>query len=280
MLQDSAKTMEPMTLGSAPSSPSSPTTNPNFLPPFLMGETQPSTATPSISPGRNKIAAEGRTPRQGLFNQSVLEMNYTNSPYSPHVPEKQGPPKQGLFDTVESKKLGSPLISKTLPNTSFNDSFSRINSSVNFTTSINDSLRSPINDSDETLWVTIFGFPPSALSVVLAYFSNCGTIIDKKSPTQGNWVHLKFSSFSEVTKALAFNGKQISNGIMIGVVPYSNKEGKENLNTSVYSVTPKARSLRHSTFSVTSPTAMNTSQNVPQKSTGLMTKAMEYVFGW
>lgn len=288
--------MEPMNLGSPPSSPSSPMANPNFLPPFLIGEPQPSTPAPSsISPGRNKSmgsakvgfsTTEPRSLRQKLFNQSVSEMSYSSSPHPGHNTEKHGPPKLGLFDTIESKKMGSPLLSSTvqnLGNASFNDSFSRVNESFNQSHTFNESFRSTATakgDGDETLWVTVFGFPPSSLSIILSHFANCGTIVDKKCPTQGNWVHLKFMSFSEVNKALSFNGKLITNGIMVGVLPFSNREGKENLNASVYSTTPRARSLRQSFVTLPSANTVTSPQNVPQKSTGLVTKAMEYVFGW
>lgn len=286
------KRMEPMTLGSAPSSPSSPGANPNFLPAYLMGESQPSTPVPSVSPGRNKSSGslkiglnstEPRNLRQKLFNQS--DASY-QSPYTNNV-EKRGPPRQGLFDTIESKKLGSPLLHSTgqnFANTSYNDSISKINDSFNYSQTVNDSFRS-ISDvkgnGNETLWVTVFGFPPSTLSLVLAHFSNCGTIVDKKCPTQGNWVHLKFSSFNEVSRALAFNGKLVTNGIMVGVVPYNNKQtNKENLENSIYSPIPRARSLRRSIVTLPNPNQITSPQNVPQKSTGLVTKAMEYVFGW
>lgn len=256
-----------------------------------MGESQPSTPAPNVSPGRNRSStslkmglnsAEPKNLRQKLFNQSDLSYQ---SPYT-NRSEKQGPPRQGLFDTIESKKLGSPLLHSTGQNfgNSFNDSVSRINDSLNYSQTINDSFRSTANsrsDGNETLWVTVFGFPPSALTLVLAHFSNCGTIVEKKCPTQGNWVHLKFNSFNEVSRALAFNGKLVTNGVMVGVVPYSNKQGnKENLENSVFSPAPRARSLRRSVVTLPNSNQITSPQNVPQRSTGLVTKAMEYVFGW
>lgn len=282
--------MEPMALGSPPSSPSSPGVNPNFLPAYLLGEAQPSTPARGGSPNLNRStpsqryalsSGEPRDLRQKLFNQSMAEMGY-QSPYVTQHLERHGPPKQGLFDTIESKRLGNTTLNSSAGDVSgINDSIvSRENES--FYQTLNDSIRSSRrNDGNETLWVTVFGFPPSALSVVLAHFANFCTIVDKKIPTQGNWVHLKLGSFDDVRKALSFNGKCISNTVMIGVMPYNNVTGnKENLDSSLMNQSSRARSLRQTAVSPVPLNAVTSPQNVPQKSTGLVTKAMEYVFGW
>lgn len=290
-----------MTLGSAPSSPASPGINPSFLPGFLMGgENPPVTPNPSSSPGRNRTpgsfnkmgmsATEPRSLRQKLFNQSLNESPAPLSPFSAVV-EKPGPPKMGLFDTIEQKKKPpSPILSSTVAHfndsVGFNESISRIHNedslSYNRTaTSGNEyySRGSMSGNRIESHWVTVFGFPPSALTLVLAQLANCGPIVDKKIPPQGNWVHVKFNNLSEVSRALSLNGKLINNSIMIGVQPHYNKENKEN-ESMVYMSPIRARSLRHSFVSPQNPNTVIPPQNLPQKSTGLVTKAMEYVFGW
>lgn len=292
--------MEPMTLGSAPSSPASPGVNPNFLPGFLMGgDVQPSTPNPSTSPGRNRNSgnfgkprlAEGTTLRQKLFNQSLGESPAPISPFSP-VPEKPGPPKMGLFDTLEQKKKPtSPLLSSTLAqineSVAFNESISRINEdslnhtrNVQFNETINraNSFNMSSNRIDSH-WVTVFGFPPSALTLVLSQLANCGPIAEKRIPPQGNWLHVKFNNLSEVARALSLNGKLITHNIMIGVSLYYDKDNKEN-DSTVFTSPIRARSLRHSFVSPQSPNSVIPPQALPQKSTGLVTKAMEYVFGW
>lgn len=287
--------MEPMHLGSAPSSPSSPGANLNFLPPFLLGEAQPSSPVAGSSiPNFNRSTpcqkyalsntAEPTDLRQKLFNQSVTEVGY-HSPYATqHITERHGPPKLGLFDTIESKRLGDTTLnnSSVADVSVFNGNSSKVNESISFNQTLNDSIRnSARNDGNETLWVTVFGFPPSALSVVLAHFANFCNIVDKKIPTQGNWVHLKMSSFNDVRKALSFNGKCISNTVMIGVMPYNNVSGnKENLDSSLFNQSSRARSLRQTAVSPAPFNAVTSPHNVPQKSTGLVSKAMEYVFGW
>lgn len=295
--------MEPMALGSPPSSPVSPGVVPNFLPSFLMGESQPSTPNPNISPGRNKsnlkvsfssTPTEPRNLRQKLFDQSLNDPRLIQPPYNLQT-ERCGPPKQSLFDTIENKSvlpmnstMQSPTDQLTL---GMNESFSRIgNESMRYhqaVSNLHDSINrsaciptSPQMCRGDTLWVTVFGFPPSSTSLVLAQLMNCGCIAEKKFPTQGNWMHIKYNSVHEVAKALTMNGKLISGNIMVGVVPYYNKqENKENIDSSGLVSPIRARNLRHS---VVSPQDSNTviPQNVPQKSTGIVTKAMEYVFGW
>jgi nuclear pore complex protein Nup53 len=73
--------------------------------------------------------------------------------------------------------------------------------------------------SSKDFWITVFGFPQTAVSLILSHFSQCGTIIDKILPTQnGNWIHLKFTSRLECDKALNYNCKIICNNLMIGVI--------------------------------------------------------------
>jgi nuclear pore complex protein Nup53 len=277
--------MEPMTLGSPPSSPSSPNLNPNFLPAFLMGDTtQPQTPNPNTSPGRNRTPArkpgssstpDVRALHPKLFNQTL------DSPKQAFTPHKPGPPSQGLFDMIEQKrKPTSPIMQST----AYGDSpgvfgRSRLNEeSFNCSRNINESVNLSRMDKIDTHWVTVFGFPPSALSLVLAQLSNCGVIVEKKVPTQGNWLHVKFNNLSDVPRALALNGRCISNCIMIGVSLHYNKENKENDN--VFASPIRARSLRQSFISPHNNSSVLPPQNVPQKSTGLVSKAIEYVFGW
>ncbi|CAH1981559.1 unnamed protein product [Acanthoscelides obtectus] len=302
--------MEPMTLGSAPSSPASPGINPNFLPNFLMGgDSQPSTPQPSTSPGRNRTSgnfnrtgmnSEPRSLRQKLFNQTVSESPGPSlSPFS-SVPEKVGPPKVGLFDTLEHRKktssmpgtgVTSPIPSSTVAHfsdfTGFNDSVSRVDDNVTFSRngnlmdSFNKSNVVTVRDKIDTNWVTVFGFPPSTLPLVLAQLANCGPVVDKKIPPAGNWIHVKFNNTSEVARALSLNGKMLNEHTMIGVkLHYVNKQCNKENDQTVFTSPIRARSLRHSFVSPQSTNSVVPPQTVPQKSTGLVTKAMEYVFGW
>lgn len=277
-----------MTLGSAPSSPSSPGINPNFLPGFLIGDIPPQTPNPSASPGRNKTPSsfksnsninEPKTLRQKLFNQSLTATPASPAPFIP-VNEKVGPPKTSLFDTIDAPSKKTPILSSTVAHfndsTVFNESISRIHPEESLNVSRN--FSSSRLEKIDTHWVTVFGFPPSVLNIVLSQLSNCGVIIDKRVPSQGNWVHVKFNNLSEVARALSLNGKCLNNSVMIGVQLHYDRENKEN--STMFTSPARARSLRHSFVSPQVSNSVISPQNVPQKSTGIVTKAMEYVFGW
>jgi nuclear pore complex protein Nup53 len=67
-------------------------------------------------------------------------------------------------------------------------------------------------------WVTIFGFPPSAASFILSQFSHYGSILEKKMPAKGIWMHVHYQTKLECRKALSNNGKVFGGTIMIGVM--------------------------------------------------------------
>lgn len=141
-----------------------------------------------------------------------------------------------------------------------------------------DILQPEIN---ENMWVTVFGFPINSTSLVLSRFASCGVIIEKQFPTQGNWIHLKYGSLYEVRKALSLNGKCISNVIMVGVIPYHNKHGTiDNMSISAHLSPLQARPMRHSSTFQQSSQSVLSSESVPQKSVGIVNKAMEYILGW
>lgn len=296
--------MEPMALGSPPS-PTSPTSN--FLPAFLMGDHNTSNTnqqSPAVtSPKLNrtpsyKVNPNDKNLRQKLFKETLTESPFNN--YTSPGIDKSGPPKHGLFDTIDSgKEVLSPIRNSTMrnvtdqPTLTPNESFSRIgNDSLNYSYSsyLNDSRpnlsasmianSSRLEQEKGTYWITIFGFPPSTASLALSHFANCGVIIDKKCPVQGNFIHIRYNTLHEVNRALAMNGKFIMNNVMVGVVPYYPKENKENANVTEFASPVRARSLRHSFVSPQPSNTVLQPQQLPQKSTGLVTKAMEYVFGW
>lgn len=157
---------------------------------------------------------------------------------------------------------------------------------------------------DET-WITVFGFPPAATSYVLQEFSQYGNIIKHVIAADGNWLHIRYQSKIQARKALSKNGKVFGGSIMIGVAPCIDKSvmdnDKENttssfLQTSFQSpaatgcpddcrlrVAGKPTSLRSLTgsFRVANNDTEVIQQNaVPQRSSGIVSKAMEYMFGW
>ncbi|XP_045175664.1 nucleoporin NUP35-like isoform X1 [Mercenaria mercenaria] len=152
---------------------------------------------------------------------------------------------------------------------------------------------------DET-WITVFGFPPPAASYVLQQFSQYGNILKHVITTEGNWMHIHYQSKIQAKKALSKNGKILGNNIMVGVSHCIDKkvmEGeKENdpVNTSVFSTpnshftsTPSGqlkntpiRPLTAAYMAARSENEVVQNSQAPKKSTGVISKAMEYMFGW
>lgn len=83
--------------------------------------------------------------------------------------------------------------------------------------SVNGCLSPPMARGSKN-WVTIYGFPPAAASMILTHFAQCGTILEKIFPSQnGNWIHLRFASSLECEKALNYHERILANSLMIGV---------------------------------------------------------------
>nr|XP_026490073.1 nucleoporin Nup35 [Vanessa tameamea]XP_026490074.1 nucleoporin Nup35 [Vanessa tameamea] len=295
--------MEPMTLGSPTHSPSG-SPNVGYLPPFLLGEINPpplSSLSPrpnSLSPTKGRSLAFGTpasptqtsTPDQKMYRQNMSihqqalynqQQNlFANIPTSPNISysnKANGPPIEDLFDTIKSNE---PSANKSLfQENSFigygNNNSMMQNSYVNNISANNQSLTNQWQDGcqeQDEYWITVFGFPPNAANTVLARFSNCGAILDKQYPTQGNWAHVRYATRAEKERAMALNGRQVLPGVMVGVV-----ECREPPRINVAS--PGTFTERQTTARSLCPTPIP-SAPVPQRSTGLISKALDYVLGW
>lgn len=225
-----------------------------------------------------------------------------------------GPPTRGLFDTLETSQMEtiSPYASanQSMVNAHCNQSRLLTNNMSNTIFSDNQ-LGSSINESQGlSQWITVFGFPQSATNSVLSHISSRVRIVDKHPPLhpQSNWLHLKCASEQEAQRALTCNGNIVSGSIMIGVIPCTDEgviliSDKENrvkhagtmrlltnssrLNQSPETNLPRtpiriqnARPLAAGYSQHLNPQSVKSPENVPQKSTGLVSKAMEYMFGW
>ncbi|XP_023940278.1 nucleoporin Nup35 [Bicyclus anynana] len=289
--------MEPMTLGSPTHSPSG-SPNVGYLPPFLLGEINPPTMTPmsprtnSLSPTKGRSLAFGSptsptqtsTPDQKLYRQNVSMQKqalynnqnmYPNIPQSPNVSfaaKTNGPPIEDLFDTIKSE----PSVNKSLfQDNSFlgysNNNSLMQNSYVNNVSNQYGAWQDGCQETEE-YWVTVFGFPPNAANTVLARFSNCGAILDKQYPTPGNWAHIRYLTRTEKERAVALNGRQVLPGVMVGVVECREPPRMSSTSPNVTTERPvTARSLCHSPIS---------NAPMPQRSSGLISKALDYVLGW
>ncbi|XP_035723264.1 nucleoporin Nup35-like [Vespa mandarinia] len=255
------------------------------------------------------------TPDYRINRQKAVFGNATTPNTSQIGAENQagGPPTRGLFDVIET----SPALTTHKVTSNQNTPNFYPNQSKMLMNSINSMLfpDSPLNlnanESQGLLqWVTVFGFPPNAINTVLSHISSKVRIIDKHPPPLpiSNWIHLKCASEQETQRALACNGSIVSGSIMIGVIPCTDeavilsndKENRSKLNGSMRSFgtsnkinQSKDQSTPHTPIRIKNarPLAVGYSQhlnsqsvqspeNIPQKSTGLVSKAMEYMFGW
>lgn len=220
-----------------------------------------------------------------------------------HDASINAPPTIGLFDSLREERSQTPI--KGIPsgitaggnlitqqyqaasdsyinNSGFN--YSRVMSPIqNMSQNEMDPITNRIKSSYNNFWVTVFGFPPSSVSLILSHFSQCGTIVDKAFSSQnGNWIHLRFSSRIECDKALNYNGKIVANSLMIGVIPctdpniMNDEAGKEDREPRT-----KIRSLSRVAFETTE-NPMNVEPNAfaPKLNTGIVSKAMDLFFGW
>lgn len=76
----------------------------------------------------------------------------------------------------------------------------------------------PSSSSSTTYPVNVFGFPSSALDLVLDYFSQFGDIV-AKTPSQegGNWVTIEYAQPWSAARAARKNGEVLGGVLMVGV---------------------------------------------------------------
>ncbi|CAM1291589.1 NUP35 (predicted) [Pycnogonum litorale] len=150
-------------------------------------------------------------------------------------------------------------------------------------------------------WVTIYGFPPAAASYLLQKFSQYGTVCKYEISENGNWMHVCYQSKLEAKKAISKNGKIIGGSIMVGVKLCDDETVTGMSERDVSSSTSNISLLKDSGVDRTK-NSFNRSSSMrpltqaykastidyevkfhcsnPQKNNSLVTKAMEYVFGW
>uniref|UniRef100_A0A182Q1L5 Nucleoporin NUP35 n=1 Tax=Anopheles farauti TaxID=69004 RepID=A0A182Q1L5_9DIPT len=141
-------------------------------------------------------------------------------------------------------------------------------------------------------WITVFGFPQNAASKILSHFISIGTVVDKQpAPQGGNWVHLRYTSRLECDRALNYNGRIISDGLMIGVQycrdpAILGKENEESENDDGTVGSPekplwRVRSLMNMSYkTMQEAQAVIPSPTVQKRNNGIVNKAMDLFFGW
>ncbi|NWR85285.1 NUP35 protein, partial [Furnarius figulus] len=165
-----------------------------------------------------------------------------------------------------------------------------------------DSLTS--EDQLDDTWVTVFGFPQASASYILLQFAQYGNILKHVMSNTGNWMHIRYQSKLQARKALSKDGRIFGESIMIGVKPCIDKSVMENTERgstspmfSVFTpptksagtpVQPSNNTTRISTMrplataykASTSDYQVVSDRQTPRKDESIVSKAMEYVFGW
>lgn len=269
----------------------------------------------------NRSALSTRTlfAAQGGAHTAVGANSSTTAHGQTHSHHQTGPPTQGLFDSLREqsvtpkKKNHLGMLQLQSPNQSYqssyhtNDSFApgapnAINASMRALCSPLGATASPAgglgtsvttggNSRLSDFWVTIFGFPPGAGSMVLQHFTVCGTIVDVvHAPQNGNWMYVRYSSRIESDKALNYNEKIIAGNVMVGVSRCTDRSviDKENIGSVPNAeigdppTSPSAiRPFSQQSYKLArKDNIISPQKDVPQKSSGLMDKAMDLIFGW
>lgn len=297
----------------------------------------PTTTTGSMFPGAQHQHHAGQSlnasvsgpPTQGLFDSLSTERNYIQgSVTSPQI-NSSGVVGGGNYSHLRQQQITSPYAQSPTATTQLNESTSIYNATpqrssrqsiipgpkhnfhasspfpaANATPSMTNGSGSQQGVAD--CWITVFGFPQSATSMILSHFAQCGTIVNKMHPTNtGNWMHLRFTSRLECDRAMNYNEKVLNNFFMIGVTRCKDpivleldqqREDMEN-SSFVGNTTPvvggrgvngggagnvsSIRPLAHIAYkTVQSPTDVAPSPTAPTKSTGILDRAMDFFLGW
>ncbi|XP_013922852.1 PREDICTED: nucleoporin NUP53 isoform X2 [Thamnophis sirtalis] len=159
------------------------------------------------------------------------------------------------------------------------------------------------DDQLDDTWVTVFGFPQASASYILLQFAQYGNILKHVMSNTGNWMHIRYQSKLQARKALSKDGRIFGESIMIGVKPCIDKNVMENIDrgtvsspTSVFtppmkSFAAQAQPLSTQRISTMRPLAtaykasssdyqVISDRQTPRKDESIVSKALEYIFGW
>eukprot|EP01135_Chromosphaera_perkinsii_P004625 Nk52_evm18s292 gene=Nk52_evmTU18s292 len=220
----------------------------------------------------NQSFQEHANYRDGMVNTSVNSPAGGTSRVNAYSPSSQG-----LGNNNDTPQSGGHLESSVMTSPNQVDPFYTQGEALN------------ANEGMDNRWVTVFGFPPSASAVILKQFLLYGDIIQHiMAPQGGNWMYIQYQSEVQAQKALSKNGNVINGVIMLGVVPTIDVDiikGSGN-NAVPSSSTPRQLAPRALTNAYKNNAAkyevepFSAFANTPQKNSSILSKGLEYVFGW
>ncbi|KAG1702037.1 Nucleoporin NUP35 [Nymphon striatum] len=298
------------------------TTCPSYLPGFLLGDSTPTVpmSSPHLWSQQNSSMSKNKSNLSNINSHNdSSKRRVTFSPLPPSTvrignrsaaDKHEGPPVQGLFDhssnptavsdrsrnlSEMNQSASNSLQRSVLQETSILSPMRRTDIIIPQDT--RDILYSSI-DNDESTWVTIYGFPPSAASFLLQQFSQYGTISKHKMPDKGNWMHVCYKSKLQAKKAISKNGKIIGGNMMVGVklcvdVAFEKENSMNMSNISAlrdsgmdqsrvqsFNKSSSIRPLTQAYKVSASEREVDMSHKVPKKNSSAIESLMDYVFGW
>ncbi|XP_015261578.1 PREDICTED: nucleoporin NUP53 isoform X3 [Gekko japonicus] len=306
---------EPMTLGS-PTSPK-PSAGAQFLPGFLMGDLPtPVTPQPRSSAGimemRSPLLAGGSPPQPVV----PTHKDKGGAPPVRSIYDEVASPGLGSTPLTSKRPAGFSVTQSpaagSMPTTPGTGVFSPASLAQPRKTTMSPAQLDPFYTQGDALtsedhlddtWVTVFGFPQGSASYILLQFAQYGNILKHVMSNTGNWMHIHYQSKLQARKALSKDGRIFGESIMIGVKPCIDKSVMENIDRSYASspcssFTPPMKTLgtpvqpssaqRISTMrplataykASTSDYQVVSDRQTPRKDESIVSKAMEYMFGW
>jgi len=222
--------------------------------------------------------------------------SYVHNSYFPHPspsPERrdkddiQAPPFSSIYDSDGSIETSKANLSTSVALTSGPDitSIPENHLSKSSTSGIRSATTAPfetifknsVSQTDEISddrWVTVFGFSTTSLSLILRQFQKYGDIV-RYQLGEGNWVYIQYQNKFQAQKAFTKNGKIIEDGLMIGVVPCSNRNRRENSRLNHEDAVVQYQYKPHTNSYAVEPSAP---KNIPTPHSSIWSKIMEYIF--
>jgi len=291
------------------STPQTPQPGSGYLPGFLMGDpvlsspATPWSGRPVVSPTKlgRSLSTQPNTgsapvtplPAHSLRGPQLLKENLNSSLNRSSREKAGGPPTNSLLFT--------PNRSMATPGQSFNTSSlqSPFHQTFNSSQELGSGAGEASTASPLDTWITVWGFPPSSVSFILSELSVCGTVLQHVMPPNSNWMHVRMQTRLQASKAVTRSGAVLGGSIMVGISACREPSVLDSLNTSsapglldstgasVASLgsglpaTPRTiRPLTQAYKEAQADNAVVPNTNTPVKSSGFVSKAMEYMFGW
>lgn len=261
--------------------------------------TSPQRASPLSNIHSSLKDKPGAPPTESLFSPTKA---YENNM------ETESPVKPNIFQSPASKMMGlSASYNSPVKSSQHRNIFSPCEDLIPQSPAQVDPFytqgeRISSSDTLDDTAVTVFGFPTAASTYILQQFTQYGHIEKHEIHNTGNWLHIKYKTKIQAKKALSRNGKVFSRTIMVGVLPCIKKEIAEmesnvnatlsNNNTAAQTPDKRPPSLRSLSTTVSNNsggtpirnlsvgTVLTNDRGTPQKQNSVVTKALDYVFGW